>query len=287
MKVLLPFVFLLLILQGCVRNNPLPVWLEINEWTLVSNPNALDEQGELSHNFSDVTVYVDNKIIGIFELPCKIPVIASGEVKIQLYPTIRNNGIASTKKMYPFTSAHVETRNLVPGETYQFNPQTMYSTYCNFWIEDFDAGSVKIETDQNYSTANLVVESNSAEALTGDYAHIALTAADSIWVGITTESLVLPKGKEVYLEIDFKNTVNVLQGVKAYNVDGSTTDNPTGGMTAQSESTLHWKKIYIDLKETVSYSTSANAFKQYFKVALPSGVAQGDVYLDNIKVIHF
>jgi hypothetical protein len=288
MKVFLPLVLFMLLLQGCVRNNPLPVWLEINEWTLITNPNALDDQGALTHNFSDVTVYVDNKIIGIFELPCKIPVIASGDnVKIQLYPTVRNNGIASTKKMYPFVSAHVETRNLVPGETYVFNPQTMYSTYCNFWIEDFDAGSVKIETDQNFSTANLVVENNSALSLTGDYAHIALTNSDSMWVGITTEALVLPKGKEVYLEVNFKNTCAVLQGVKAYNVDGSTTDNPTGGMTAQSESTAHWKKIYIDLKETVSYSTNASAFKQYFKIALPTGVTQGDVYLDNIKVVHF
>ena len=98
----------LLILSSCVKNNPQPVWLEINERTLQSNPNATDEQGEMTHNFSDVWVYVDNKVIGVFELPCKIPVLVSGAAKVQLYPTVRNNGIASTKKLYPFVEAFVD-----------------------------------------------------------------------------------------------------------------------------------------------------------------------------------
>lgn len=288
MRHLLLVIPVIFFLSGCVKNNPEPVWLEINEWTLQSNPNATDDQGEMTHNFSDVWVYVDNKVIGVFELPCKIPVLVSGAAKVQLYPTVRNNGIASTKKLYPFVEAFVDNSKIfVPGETYTFNPTTRYLSNCNFWIEDFDAGSVKIQTDNNFSNASLQIESLSAISLTGDYGHIALSPTDSLWVGITTDALTLPKGKEIYLEIDYRNTNPLLTGVRAFNISGGSTDNDNVTVKAQKEDNLQWKKIYIDLKEIVSYSQTAASFKQYFKTLLPPNVALADIYLDNIKIIHF
>lgn len=289
MRIILPFVLLSLLFSGCVRNNPLPIWLEINEWTLNENVAALDDQGEMTHNFSDVWVYVDDKIIGVFEVPCKIPVLVSGEKEIRLYPTIRNNGISSTKKIYPFVEAYEETLVLEEGKTYTINPETKYSAACEFWIEDFDGGSVKIQTDTDYSNATMTVESDPSISLTGDYGHIALSYTDSLWIGITTEALSLPSGKEVYLEINYRNTSSLLTGVKIYDSGGGTSDEPNISLNAQSNSSVVWKKIYIDLKEIVSYSSNATAFKQYFKSVLlsPSSTTTADVYLDNIKIVHF
>jgi hypothetical protein len=288
MRYLLLVIPVFLILSGCVKNNPDPVWLEINEWTLQSNPSATDDQGEMTHNFSEVWVYVDNKVIGVFELPCKIPVLVSGDAKVQLYPAIKNNGIASTKKIYPFVEPYViNSMNFVPGHTYTFFPTTKYAANCNFWIEDFDAGSVKIQTDNNFSNASLQIESLSSISLTGDYGHIALSPTDSLWVGVTTDALTLPKGKEIYLEIDYRNTNALLTGVRAFNVSGGSTDNDNISINAQKVADLKWRKIYIDLKEIVSYSQSAASFKQYFKSLLPPNVALADVYLDNIKIIHY
>lgn len=288
MRHLLLVIPVIFFLSGCVKNNPEPVWLEINEWTLQSNPNATDDQGEMTHNFSEAWVYVDNKVIGVFELPCKIPVLVSGDAKVQLYPAVRNNGIAATKKIYPFVEPYViNSMNFVPGQTYTFQPTTKYAANCNFWIEDFDAGSVKIQTDNNFSNASLQIESLSAISLTGDYGHIALSPTDSLWVGITTDALTLPKGKEIYLEIDYRNTNPLLTGVRAFNISGGSTDNDNVTVKAQKEDNLQWKKIYIDLKEIVSYSQTAASFKQYFKTLLPPNVALADIYLDNIKIIHF
>lgn len=288
MRYLLVIISISLLLTNCVKNNPQPVWLVINEWTLQTNLNANDEQGEMTHNFSDVWVYVDNKVIGVFELPCKIPVLVSGSAKVQLYPAVRNNGIASTKKLYPFVEPFVvNSENFIPGQTYTYNPTTRYLSNCNFWIEDFDAGSVKIQTDNNFSNASLQIENNSTISLTGDYGHVALSQTDSLWIGITTDALTLPKGKEVYLEIDYRNTNALLTGVRAFNISGGTTDNDFVSVNAQKEADLKWKKIYIDLKEIVSYSQTAATFKQYFKTLLPKDVAFADIYIDNIKIIHF
>lgn len=289
MRILLITLLIGFLLNGCVKNNPLPVWLEINEWTLESNPlNTNGEPDFLSHNFTDVWVYVDNKVIGVFEVPCKIPILINGENKnIKLYPAIRNNGISSTKKLYPFTEAFDTTLNLVPGQTYTFNPVTRYTTAVKFWTEDFESSTVKLETDTDYSTSTLDFGSDPAIAISGDYGHIGVSTDNSLWVGLTTEALTLPKGSEVYLEVDYRNTAPILTGVKAINTIGTITDNPNVSMNAQSATDVKWKKIYIQLGEIVSYSTSAYTFKQYFKVQLPETLSSADVYIDNIHVVYF
>ena len=134
MKYLYFFVLLSFGLSSCVKNNPLPVWLEINEWTLNANPTPGDPPGALTHNFSDVWVYIDGKIIGVFEVPCKIPALVSGSCKVTLYPAFKNNGLASTKKIYPFAEPYEITMDLKEGETYSFNPTTRYYSNTQFWI---------------------------------------------------------------------------------------------------------------------------------------------------------
>jgi hypothetical protein len=276
--------------NGCVRNNPKPIWLEINQWSIESNPELVTNGQEpefLSHNFTEAWVYVDNKIIGCFEVPCKIPVLISGDAKkIQIYPAIRNNGIGATKKIYPFMVPVDTTMNLVAGETYSFNPKTKYNSSTKFWTEDFESSTVQIEEDP-ISSAAISFGNNSQIALSGTYGYVNLTAADPLWAGLTTESVFLPKGKEVYLEVSYRNSTSLLTGVKALNQDGSTTDNPNVAMNAQSASSMQWKKIYIQLTEIVSYSTNANYFKQFLKAQLPEGQSTAEVYIDNIHIVHF
>ncbi len=286
MKYLYFFVLLTLGLSGCVKNNPAPIWLEINNWTLNANPTPSTNPGVLTHNFTDVWVYIDGNVIGVFELPCKVPVLVSGSCKVTLYPTIRNNGISATKKIYPFVTAYEKKMELVPGETYTINPTTMYEAATEFWVEDFENSTVKINTDQTVSNADLSVENNSAVGPWGYYGHIATNSSDSLWVGLSTDVLYLPKsGAEVYLEVNYKNTNSILTGIIAY-ISGSGTDNPNISMNAQSSPPV-WKKIYIDLKDIVSNSPSATYFRPYFRVLLDSGLSSSDVYIDNIKVVHF
>ena len=290
MKYLYIFVLLSFGLSSCVKNNPLPVYLEINNWTLNSNPDSgvlpNTDPGVLTQNFSDVWVYIDGKIIGVFELPCKIPVLVSGSCKVTLYPAVKNNGISATKKIYPFVEPFESTLELTPGDTYTFNPITRYYSTTEFWIEDFDESTVKIAPDASVSNADLNVESNSAIGPWGSYGHIALNSSDSLWVGVTSDFLYLPKsGAEVYLEVNYKNTNSVLTGLVSY-ASGVATDHPNISMNAQT-SDVQWKKIYIDLKDIVSNTASANNYKAYFRTLLDAGLSSSDVYIDNIKIVHF
>src|SRR6187551_144226 len=131
--------------SACVRNNPKPIWLKIDHWTLQSNGSDAN-LGMLTEDFSQVWIYVDNKVIGVFELPCEIPVLASGNKKVQLFPAIRNNGIAATKKIYPFCKPMEFNLELVPGETYEIDAVTEYYEGMHCWKEDFTANGFAIET---------------------------------------------------------------------------------------------------------------------------------------------
>ncbi len=289
MKYLYFFVVLSFGLSGCVKNNPLPVWLEINQWTLTSNPNSVNEPGALTHNFSDVWVYVDGKVIGVFEVPCKIPVLVSGNCKVSLYPAIKNNGLAAVKKIYPFAEPFETTLQLTEGETYVFNPVTRYNTNTKFSIEDFESNTVTIEKETVYSSPNLnlQIQNNPSEGNWGNYGYLSLNTIDSLWIGILPE-LILPKsGAEVYLEFDYKNTNSILTGIIERQIGGSNVDH--GGYTAirQKLENLQWKRIYIDLKDVVSNTPNGYAYRQYLKMSLDSGLSSSEVYIDNIKVIHF
>ena len=275
-----------LVLSSCVKNNPDPAWLEISEWTLTENQNT--EEGELSHNFTDVYVYIDNKIVGIFEVPVKLPIILEGNHTVTLYPVVRNNGISATKKIYPFCKPLIVDVNLEKNKTIHIDPTTSYFDNTNFWIEDFENSTFKIDDSNPNSTGDLSKKNDPNILQYGNfYGDITLTSIDSVWFGKTTPALNLPKAAaEVYLEIDYMNTNTLLTGVYAIS-SSSIIDNPNIQLNAQDVSDLKWKKIYIELKEIISASTAATSFEQYFKAILDSGLSESHIYIDNIKIVHF
>ena len=60
------------------------------------------EQGSNFKAITDAWVYVDDGLIGAFELPATIPVLAEGKHKLEIRPGIKLNGISSTRAPYPF-----------------------------------------------------------------------------------------------------------------------------------------------------------------------------------------
>lgn len=279
------FLFSLLFLTSCVKNNGAPTWLEVSEWTLIENSNANYDAGILTHDFTDAWVFVDNEIIGVFEVPFKIPILKQGNVNVKVYPTVKNNGISATKKIYPFVEAYEFDTIFTSGSTVSIDPTTMYKERSKFWIEDFEDAAIKLDDDVNFNTS--IVVGNDTEHLEygNFYGHVHLTQSDSIWVAYSNGQLVLPKlGREVYLEVDYKNTNSVITGLLAVTPSG-TNSNVNVQMNAQSSVNMEWKKIYIDLKEVVSFYSDATYYVVSFQALLEAGLVESDIYLDNIKVV--
>lgn len=284
------YVFIALILtsfmwNSCIKNNPDPAWIEVNEWTLASNPNSQYPTGELTHNFTDAWVYVNDEVVGVFEVPFKIPILKSGLVNIKIYPTIRNNGISATKKIYPFVDVYELNAELIPNEVLTLSPVTKYKEAVKFWLEEFEDAAIKIQDDP-VSLANLTKGNDPSILTWGNfYGRVDLNAIDSTWSAYS-DNMVLPKGQEVYLEIDYYNTNSFITGL-IWISSSSIVNNPHILLNSQEPSQVKWKKVYIDLKELVSNSQGAEYFKQSFETKLNAEMSSSFIVMDNIKVVHF
>lgn len=286
MKLLFPFLLSVLLLSSCVKNNPDPAWLEVGEWQLLENLNG-NPAGELTENISDAWVFIDDKFIGVFEVPFRIPVLVEGIKKITLYPTILNNGISATKKVYPFLEPYTIEGEMIKNEVLTVNPETKYKDDVQFTIIDFE-GSLNFEESPS-STANIYASNDPAiiQAFNGNlFGRVDLNSTNFNWIAATNLDKDLPAGQEVYLEVDYYTTADILTGVLAINSQ-ETKENPNVQINKQDANSVEWKKIYIDLKIIVSGSTSAEYFEHSFESALTDGATSGQINIDNIKVVHF
>ncbi len=288
MKNIIGILIVAFAINSCVKNNPDPTWLEIGAWELEENPNSENPTGVLTENFSNAWVYIDDQLIGVFEVPCKIPLLLSGESEVKIFPAVLNNGISATKKIYPFMYPHIQNVNLVQNQTVSISPKTMYYEFCEFWIEDFEDSSIKMEEDAsslaslNKSSDPTIIESFNEV----NFGRVNLNTTENYWAAFTNGALALPKGEEVYLEIDYHNTNSVVTGVLAVGAS-STEENINIQLNAQDPSEVKWKKIYIDLREIVSNSSAANYFEISFQAALAEDATSGQINIDNIKLVHF
>ena len=59
-------------------------------------------EGELTESITNAKVYVNDDLLGIFEVPFRIPVLKSGSCNVKVYPVVVNNGISATKNYILF-----------------------------------------------------------------------------------------------------------------------------------------------------------------------------------------
>ena len=288
MRLFFPSLAIIFILSSCVKNNPDPSWIEVNEWQLNSNIELSGLEGELTERITNAKVYVNDDLLGIFEVPFRIPVLKSGSCNVKVYPVVINNGISATKKLYPFLNLYEIDAELIQNETLTINPVTSYKSITNFWVEDFEDINNSIENDANTSLATLQLSNENLTAFNGNFCgKVTLNQNDTTWVANTTEQLAIPKGSECYLEIDYYVTNDLYTGLLYVNPDNTTQNNVNIRLNGQSPEDAVWKKIYIELKELVIASPNQAQFLQTFSAFLDEGDSEGLIYIDNIKVLWY
>lgn len=289
-RTLTVFIFASLLLASCKKNiDTTPSWITIDQFNLTTD---LGTQGEATEGISDAWVYMDNQPVGVFELPCKIPIVAEGTHSFSIYAGIKNNGISATRKRYPFYTKWEGDLTLIKGDTVAVTPNITYHTGLTFsMLEDFEDSGIDFIKQPISDTNMIFIEKASNPTIVewGDRCGgIFLSGADSIYEGATALLMDLPKSAaEVYVEIDYMNTNGIALGVIAQNASDVAKHGPLVLMNAQNPGEQVWKKIYIDLKDDVSSELSATSFEIYLLSILDDGDEQGFVYVDNIKIVHF
>jgi hypothetical protein len=241
-------------------------------------------QGTDSHSITDAWVYIDDELLGAFELPARFPVLKTGNHSVMVWPGIKKDGIAATRINYDYYNPIVKNINFTPDSTAAMGRlKTTYQSSAKFtWKEDFEQVSISLDTI-NHSGAWIQKTANGSP-LTFEGNHSGMVVMDSIHdyfeCQMHSESPI-PYATPVYLEMNF-NTSNSLDiGVFSY---GTTilyqtkiiTLNPTHGK---------WKKIYIDLTTTLNSYTGMSTYRVYMGAFKDAGMKQDTILFDNFKVV--
>ena len=288
-------------LNSCEKGQPedIPSYIRIDRIKL----SVSDGQGSSSEKITDAWVFIDDELIGAFELRdsvpyLTIPILKAGKHKLKIFPGIKMNGIAATRVPYSLYSPFETEINLVRDSVIRVHgnlainngiPTVKYSASAIFaWMEDFEQASLSIDstsrslikigrTDDPQLIFNLPGENNQFSGL------VIVPSDTAIFECVSHEQFVLPKnGKDIFLELNYKTNNAVTIGLFV-NTSLQTIQEPLMVLNRNSE----WKKIYINLTSAVSMHQDASSFRIFFGIVKEHDVAEARLLLDNIKLVHF
>jgi hypothetical protein len=276
---------LLLTLAGCeVLDKPeqIPAYIHISSISLIENP--VITQGTLSNKIVDAWIYIDDQLVGAFELPCTFPVLLEGKHTIAVYAGIYLNGVRTTRVDYPFYAPFTQDVTLAPGRIDTIKPVVAYNNNIKLpFHENFELGGVLLEDDLK-SLTSLHKTNDSAEIFEGNYAgKIVLNDTDSVYIGVSILPFQLPTaGGHVFLELDYKSEADIIIGLYAIK-SSQILQLDIAGVLPRDQ----WSKIYINLTPTVYRNNDALEWKLFIGSYLPDGKSEATVLIDNLKLIHF
>ena len=256
-----------------------PTYISIDQISFTTN---LATEGSASSKITDAWVYIDDNLVGVYELPAIFPVLNEGNATIKVYAGIKDNGIAASRTRYLLYDPYVEQVNLVKGETIFLSPHVTYNAGAKFsWIEDFENASLSfLYTTGSDTIANKVTTDVKEGLFSGQvYLDAGMDFFEATSVGFSN----IPRnGSSVYLELDFKTNEPILIGLYRDNNQYS---------VISLNTTLSWKKIYINLTDLINSGTLTAEIKVFFgvkeTVSTPFVATNPEFYLDNIKLVHY
>ena len=273
--------------SSCEIINPdedIPAFISINTVDF----QAKSGEGTDSVDITDVWIYNNSEFVGAYQLPAKFPILKQGNQNIEIRFGILLNGIAATRSINPFFSYDNQSVNLVPGEVIELKPTSSYQPETQFvWNslgqEGFEEGGISIDSVGNTSTK---IFKTSQEVYEGSFSgQIHLDNAHKTYIGQSSNKFTLPSGgKPVVMEIHCKNTSN-------HFAIGMFVEAADGKITIVNHLVVNpgpnWKKLYVNFTQLVSNYPQARSFRVFFTAELESTNSSADIYLDNIKLMHF
>ncbi|NTW24886.1 MAG: hypothetical protein HGA37_09315 [Lentimicrobium sp.] len=286
-KVSFFLILIITITSGCKKNDAdlVPSYLYIDQIGLTTSY----DQGTSSQRITDAWVYVDETLIGAFELPATVPILREGLQNITIRPGIKLNGIANTRSIYPFYSDIKRSITLVKDSVINVSDVvTTYKTNVTFpWLEDFNFSGVTLDTTSK-STVGIdkinnpeLVFSQPGE-LNSYSAFITMTENTDVFEAVSTEKFDFPgNGASIFLEMNYKINHELVVGV-FYTASGIRVQRPLLILNKTDD----WNKVYVNLTVPKYDTPSAYDFQIFFGTQ-KEGTEDALIYLDNLKLVHF
>jgi hypothetical protein len=282
-----------LFLMACTKfegAQEVPSYIQVDSLTFTTDYST---EGTDNHNLLDAWVYVDDQLIGGFELPARFPVLDEGKCKVEIRAGIKLNGISDTRAPYPCLKSYIRSNvSLVPDSVVVINPSFTYLDNVEFiWREDFEDESLAIK-EGNGSDTNIfrTYPANSPEALldeNSEYSGVVYLDDERSNMELVTDNgdgggFALRQGDFVFLEINCKSTTPVLVGMYIRRTSIGGVENRPFIMLNSSED---WNKVYINFTPIVNEYPDATEFKVYFMAEKAATESDQKVMFDNIKIL--
>ena len=292
MRTLLWFLIPLLGLASCDLINPeeeVPAYLYIDEFTLGPNPNI--NHGSLSSRITNAYVFVGGDVLGLVSLPALLPVTLTGEQEVIIDPMIRDNGVAATVNLYPFYQRFSVTIDLQPTQIDTIHPATRYRDDAKFaFIEDFEFTGNIFDDDRDGNDATFV-DTTTVEVFEGNGSGRIHLTKDDPFIEVATDLdqlFDLNDAGRAYLEVNYKTDIDVIFGYIGHNISGSPIPEFVFGVNPKDS----WNKIYFNLTDIILTTNFDKGYQIVITAGLPIAggeiaVEEGDIYLDNIKLVYF
>lgn len=273
-----------------------PTYLKIDEINLQTD---FAEEGSAHSAITTVWVNLNGNSVGAFELPAIIPLILrDGANTLRLEAGINTNGIGSFRAINSsYTPIILEAQGNSDGPIDTIIPLASELTvsYRNFYnvtvVEDFDKPGLNFERT-NFSDTNFLKDGDSlfqfipfGSSTAEPNENSGLIVLDDINESVELRSVVsygLPAGiQNLYLELTYRTNMQVGFGLVA-NFPGGDQSDITAVVFPQEE----WNKIYINLITEVQAFNGANGYQVLIRGRKPEDIAEGRIYLDNIKLVY-
>ncbi len=260
------------------REEPIPCYIHIDKINLQVTSSS---QGSGSQGITDAWVYVDGKLIGAFEMPCTFPVLTTeGSHEVTVRGGIKMSGQTNIRIEYPFYDFYTTTATLLPGKITTISPTVQYLSATQFsFIEDFESVGTLFCPSNSDTTLN-PISSPPADVFEGSKSGAAFVdASRSVFEVKTCSTYTFASNSFVYLELNYKCTNEFSIGIIANSqpLNATVVLAPTGGT---------WKKVYVNLSDDIQLVPNQN-YAIYIHMLKASDVPVGELYLDNIKLVHF
>lgn len=242
------------------------------------------------HSFTHVNVTVNNKNLGCWQLPCKVPVLGVNEndsSTLEIVPCFKMTGMSHTIKGYPFFDRLKQKIMLRKNETYNVSsnpPKFKYSTYTRFpMFETFSNSSSFIPTDSTNTHGFFPTE------VDGRTVGELVLEDENASFDLKSVGLSLPTyNYRVFLEVNYKTEGDIEIGMQLSTAHNPNTVYPLGGIFASNG---EWKTIYFELTNIIhnynNYSgAAATVGTLFFSGIGNAGGAPTHFYIDNVKVIY-
>jgi hypothetical protein len=278
------FPFFLLIETSCEKfsgDQTIPAYLSIDSIYLQTD---FYTEGTASQNITDAWVYVDDNLVGTFQLPAPFPVLKEGKHSLSIIPGIKKNGIASTRATYPFYNTITQSVDFTPDSTLSVGVlKTTYMSTTKFtWQEAFEEVSISLDTT-NRSMVN-IEETPAGSALTFQGVHSGIIRMDSAknFFELATHNYFSIPSAPVYLEMNFNTNTSFQAGVIVYTADYLIYQTPVLNLAPTNNK---WKKIYIDLTTTLNAYQNSTNYRVFLGGFKNATVSNATVLFDNFKLV--